>query len=97
VPVAPDGSTLSGSEEAPVVEISVETVVDIRQLGACVERKAHVLAAFDALARGESLVVVNDHLPRGLHIHFAEQRPGLFAWRALEEGPDVFRVRIERI
>jgi len=80
-----------------VAESFVETVVDIRQLGPCVERKAHVLAAFDALAPGESLVVVNDHLPRGLRIHMDEQRAGLFNWRPLEEGPAVFRVQIERI
>ena len=72
-------------------------IVDIRQLGPCVERKAHVLAVFDSLARGESLVVVNDHLPRGLRAHFDELRPGLFSWRPLEDGPDVFRVEIERI
>jgi len=71
-------------------------VIDIRKLGACVERKAHVLAAFDRLAAGECLIVVNDHLPRGLRIHMDEQRPGLFAWRSLEEGPDTFRVEIER-
>lgn len=71
-------------------------VIDIRTLGACVERKAHVLAAFDRLQPGESLVVVNDHLPRGLRVHMDEQRPGLFAWRPLEEGPAVFRVEIER-
>jgi len=57
----------------------------------------HAVIVVDALARGESLVVVNDHLPRGLRIHFDEQRPGLFSWRHLEEGPDVFRVEIERI
>jgi uncharacterized protein (DUF2249 family) len=56
-----------------------------------------VLAAFDALSPGESLVVVNDHLPRGLRIHFDEQRPGLFEWRMIEEGPHVFRARIERL
>ena len=72
-------------------------VIDIRQLGPCVERKACVLAAFDALQRGQSLIVVNDHLPRGLRAHFDEQRPGMFAWQMLEEGPDVFRVEIERI
>jgi uncharacterized protein (DUF2249 family) len=71
--------------------------VDIRQLGPCVERKACVLAAFDSLARGESLIVVNDHLPRGLRAHLDEERPGGFAWRPLEEGPTVFRVEIERI
>jgi uncharacterized protein (DUF2249 family) len=70
--------------------------VDIRLLGACGDRKAAVLAAFDALSRGESLVVVNDHMPNGLLRHFEEQRPGAFAWRAIEAGPVVFRVEITR-
>lgn len=73
-----------------------QPIIDIRQMGPCVERKACVLAAFDALERGESLIVVNDHLPRGLRTHFDEQRPGGFAWRSIEEGPHVFRVEIER-
>ncbi len=70
--------------------------VDIRQLGACVDRKAAVLAAFDALARGDSLVVVNDHMPNGLLRHFEAHRPGAFGWKALEAGPVVFRVEITR-
>jgi uncharacterized protein (DUF2249 family) len=70
--------------------------VDIRRLGACADRKALVLAAFDALAHGESLVVVNDHLPNGLRKHFEEHRPGAFGWAALETGPEVFRVEITR-
>jgi uncharacterized protein (DUF2249 family) len=70
--------------------------VDIRRLGACADRKALVLAAFDALARGESLVVVNDHMPNGLRKHFEEHRPGAFGWAALEAGPEVFRVEITR-
>ncbi|HSD27111.1 MAG TPA: DUF2249 domain-containing protein [Vicinamibacteria bacterium] len=70
--------------------------VDIRQLGACGDRKATVLAAFDALARGESLVVVNDHMPNGLLRHFEEHRPGAFGWTTLEAGPGVFRVEIVR-
>jgi uncharacterized protein (DUF2249 family) len=55
-----------------------------------------VLATFDALARGESLVVVNDHRPNGLLRHFEEQRPGAFRWVPLEEGPEVFRVEIQK-
>ncbi len=70
--------------------------VDIRLLGACGDRKAAVVAAFDTLARGESLVVVNDHMPHGLLRHFEEHRPGAFAWNALETGPVVFRVEITR-
>jgi uncharacterized protein (DUF2249 family) len=70
--------------------------VDIRRLGACADRKALVLAAFDALSRGERLVVVNDHMPNGLRRHFEEQRPGAFDWTPIEEGPEVFRVEITR-
>ncbi len=70
--------------------------VDIRALGACTDRKARVLSTFDALDNGESVVVVNDHLPRGLLHHFEEQRPGCFAWTSLEEGPEVFRVQITK-
>ena len=68
--------------------------VDIRCLGNCTDRKAHVLATFDGLAEGESLVVVNDHMPNGLLRHFEEQRPGAFAWTPVESGPEVFRVEI---
>jgi uncharacterized protein (DUF2249 family) len=70
--------------------------VDIRVLGPCVERKAHVLSLFDALACGESLVVVNDHLPNGLRRHLDELRAGAFEWTLLEGGPEVFRVEIRR-
>jgi uncharacterized protein (DUF2249 family) len=70
--------------------------VDIRSLGACTLRKARVLETFDALGEGESLVVVNDHLPEGLRLHFEEHRPGRFSWRLVDEGPEVFRVRITK-
>ena len=72
------------------------TTVDIRCLGPCADRKAHVLAAFDALPRGESLVVVNDHMPNGLLRHFEEHRAGVFGWTPIEAGPEVFRVEITR-
>jgi uncharacterized protein (DUF2249 family) len=71
--------------------------IDIRLLGACVDRKAAVLAAFDALATGARLLVVNDHLPNGLRVHFEERRPGAFAWEVIEAGPTVFRVEIQRL
>jgi uncharacterized protein (DUF2249 family) len=70
--------------------------VDIRTLDGCVNRKAAVLDTFDGLEQGESVLVVNDHLPRGLLLHFEEQRPGRFEWTSLEEGPKVFKVRITK-
>jgi uncharacterized protein (DUF2249 family) len=75
---------------------SMTTTVDIRMLGACADRKATVLATFDALACGERLLVVNDHLPNGLLRHFEEQRPGAFGWTLVEGGPEVFRVEITK-
>ena len=72
------------------------TTVDIRRLAGCTDRKAAVLAAFDALAGGECLLVVNDHLPNGLLRHFEEQRPGTFGWTLVEAGPEVFRVEITK-
>jgi uncharacterized protein (DUF2249 family) len=70
--------------------------VDIRALGACADRKAHVLAAFDGLATGESLVVVNDHKPKGLLLHLQQQRPGQFEWSPLEQGPEIFRIEVTK-
>jgi uncharacterized protein (DUF2249 family) len=75
---------------------SPSQTIDIRLLGSCTDRKAHVLAAFDALEAGQSLVVVNDHLPNGLRRHFEEQRAGGFLWTTLEAGPQVFRVEIAK-
>ena len=71
--------------------------IDIRLLGACADRKASVLAAFDAVPTGASVEVVNDHMPNGLRAHFEELRPGAFAWKVLEAGPVVFRVEITRL
>lgn len=79
------------------VDTSAPPTIDIRALGPCVERKAHVLAAFDRLPPEGRLIVVNDHMPNGLRRHFDEQRPGAFAWTILEAGPTVFRVEIQRI
>jgi uncharacterized protein (DUF2249 family) len=70
--------------------------VDIRLLGGCADRKGLVLSTFDSLGCGESLVVLNDHMPHGLRRHFEEQRPGAFEWMLLEGGPEVFRVEITK-
>jgi uncharacterized protein (DUF2249 family) len=77
--------------------MSASPTVDIRGLGPCADRKAHVLALFDALAPGDGLVVVNDHVPNGLRRHLEELRPGRFAWTPLDAGPAVFHVEILRL
>ena len=55
-----------------------------------------IFRTFDALASGHAMVLVNDHDPRPLRYQFAAERPDAFEWTYLEEGPDVWRVRIGR-
>jgi uncharacterized protein (DUF2249 family) len=59
-------------------------------------RHAAVYAAFDALAPGECLLLANDHDPKPLYYQLRFQRKGQFVWEALEQGPQVWRVRLRR-
>jgi uncharacterized protein (DUF2249 family) len=73
-----------------------QPVVDVRQI---VPRERHplIFKTFDGLALGGSLILVNDHDPRPLQYQFMHERPNQFAWAYLEEGPEVWRVKIERV
>ncbi|MCZ7685349.1 MAG: DUF2249 domain-containing protein [Sandaracinaceae bacterium] len=42
------------------------------------ERHPRIFGAFDALAEGESFVLVNDHYPKPLLYQFQSERPGRF-------------------
>ncbi len=71
-------------------------VIDIRAYHPSV-RPSTVFKGFDALPVGGSLEALNDHDPQGLKRFFEMARPGTFAWEYLENGPEVWRVRISRI
>jgi len=60
-------------------------------------RHAVIFAKFDALEPGAGFVLVNDHDPKPLYYQLAAEQPGAFNWDYLEEGPDVWRVRIGRV
>ena len=55
-----------------------------------------IFRAFDSLHTGESLLLVNDHDPRPLRYQLSAERPDQFTWTYEEEGPEVWRVRIDR-
>lgn len=55
-----------------------------------------IFRVFDALSKGESMVIVNDHDPRPLRYQFAAERTDQFEWTYEAEGPEVWRVRIDR-
>lgn len=60
------------------------------------ERHPRIFAAFDQLAPGAGFELVNDHDPRPLRYQFEAERPGQLEWTYLEQGPEVWRVRLEK-
>ena len=55
-----------------------------------------VFARFDELKSGESLTLHNDHNPKPLYYQLAGERGDIFTWDYLEDGPDVWRVKITK-
>jgi regulator of cell morphogenesis and NO signaling len=68
-------------------------VLDAREMPAKI-RHPRIVESFDALAPGESFVLVTDHDPSPLFYQFTFERAGTFRWSYVEQGPDVWRVQI---
>lgn len=70
--------------------------LDVRQL---IPRERHplIFEKFDALESGGGFELINDHDPKPLYYQMAAERPGHLDWEYLEEGPEVWRVRIGRV
>ncbi|OIQ92264.1 hypothetical protein GALL_257800 [mine drainage metagenome] len=74
---------------------TTKTTVDVREI-APRERHPLIFGAFGQLAPGEALMLINDHDPKPLYYQFQAESNGKFTWDYLENGPDVWRVRIGR-
>ncbi len=70
-----------------------EHIVDVRQV---VPARRHqlIFEAFEQLAPHEAFVLVNDHDPKPLYYQIQAELTGTFSWEYLENGPEVWRVRI---
>ena len=53
-----------------------------------------VFRKFDALKKGESFILVNDHDPIPLFYEMKAERGDVFEWDKLENGPETWRVKI---
>lgn len=71
------------------------TMIDVREI-APRERHPLIFQTFDELAAGDAFELVNDHDPKPLYYQFMAERPGQLDWDYLEEGPEVWRVRISK-
>ena len=59
-------------------------------------RHTLIFETYGALAAGDSFELVNDHDPKPLSYQFDAEHKDQFTWDYLEEGPEVWRVRIGR-
>lgn len=60
------------------------------------DRHPSIFHRFGTLTAGESIEVINDHDPRPLYFHFQQACGDTFSWEYLEQGPDLWRVKITK-
>lgn len=58
------------------------------------QRHQVIFERFNALPVGGSFVLVNDHDPKPLYYQLVAEYQGQLLWQYLEEGPEVWRVRM---
>lgn len=89
--------TNDSSEESEASEDKLEVkVVDAREIP---PQKRHPLLfqTFDEMRVGAAFILVNDHDPIPLYYQFMDRRTEQFRWEYVEEGPELWRVRITKI
>jgi uncharacterized protein (DUF2249 family) len=59
-------------------------------------RHSMIFENYTALVPGQGFILINDHDPKPLFYQFDAEHKGDFTWEYLEEGPEVWRVRIGR-
>jgi len=72
-----------------------KNMIDVREI-APRDRHPLIFQTFDDLATGEAFELVNDHDPKPLYYQLMAERPGQLGWEYLEEGPEVWRVRLSK-
>src|SRR5665213_187624 len=55
-----------------------------------------IFVRFDELISGESLTLLNDHDPKPLYYELAAERGEIFTWKYLEQGPELWKVKITK-
>lgn len=90
---------LEALERQAKLEAAMSTqdrIIDVRPETPKVRHEI-IFDQFAALAPGSAYVLVNDHDPKPLWYQFDAEHNGEFSWDTLEDGPEVWRVRIGRV
>ena len=72
-----------------------DAILDVRSEPPA-RRHTLIFGTYDALGSGEGFVLVNDHDPKPLWYQFEAEHKDAYSWDYLEQGPEVWRVRIGR-
>ena len=76
-------------------ENEAEIVLDVRTIPHAI-RHATIFGALGAIAPGFSIDLVADHNPLPLLAQLEQRQPGEFVVSYLEDGPDVWKLRLAR-
>ena len=74
---------------------TIKATVDVRNI---IPRERHPLIfdTFKQLTPGEAMLLINDHDPKPLFYQFQAELGDFFSWDYVEQGPEVWQVRIGR-
>ena len=77
-------------------ELSIRETLDVREIE---PRNRHpmIFGSYGALKQGEAILLINDHDPKPLLYQFQAEYPGAVSWDYLEQGPDIWQVRIGKV
>jgi uncharacterized protein (DUF2249 family)/iron-sulfur cluster repair protein YtfE (RIC family) len=96
---AGDQQALLAALHAEAEGVSVDTktsvgdTLEVRHLPPA-QRHQVIFERFNGLQAGDSFVLVNDHDPKPLYYQLAAEYAGQLLWEYLEQGPEVWRVRM---
>lgn len=68
-------------------------VIDVRQF-APVYKHQIIFAAWEAMANGTTMYLLNDHDPKPLYYQLAAEYSGTFEWNYIESGPLLWRIEV---
>ncbi|HEX7409284.1 MAG TPA: DUF2249 domain-containing protein [Candidatus Binatia bacterium] len=73
--------------------MTVKTTIDVRNTPPP-QRHPLIFQTWASLQPGEAFLLVNDHDPKPLYYQFKYEHEGQFSWEYLQQGPDVWEVRV---
>ncbi len=76
--------------------MTVRTTVDVRNTPPP-QRHPLIFQTYHSLQPGEAFLLVNDHDPKPLYYQFKFEHADEFTWEYLQQGPEVWQVRVGKL